>query len=293
MIATKKQRKNRNLQLFFTIVLYACCTYKILMGETSAIFCFQNELFYRLSSIFLLTINAIALLFVMRRQGLIELRNYQPALFYLLLSFVFSAVLNPLSLFVGLIFILGIFQNLFDFEDININSKIFRYGFYVGILALLYFPLILLLLLIYWACITYRRFSFRILLLPIISAILPFLYWYSALYIIGIEVFIQEDILQIGKRLLEIQHLNLLETPFILIFSILLLLVCLKSVHTLLLAAGKTSVLRRKKYYILLLLFLFSATFAILYGQFYFEILFVVCAIIISLHFVYAKKWWW
>lgn len=292
MVGNRKQRKNGNLQLFFAIVFYVCCIYKIIgnqgitnLESQNFFFTVLNDaIFYCLLSIFLLTINAIALLFVMRRQELIELKNYQPALFYLLLNFVFSAVLNPLALFVGLVFILGIFQNLFDYEENNTNQKLFRYGFCVGILALFHFPLVLLFALTYLACITYRRFSFRIFLLSIVSLFLPFLYWYSALYIAGIDFSISENLLQMGKSLSDSQALNLIETPFIAIFTILLLFICLRSIRSIWLAAEKTSVWRRKKYYMLLLLFLFSIVFTGFYSQFYLEIFLVMCAIIMPLH---------
>ena len=291
MLTARKKKRNLKLQSFFIIALYACCLYRIFTApittnnETqNVILSFLNTtLFQRLISYLLLIINALTIRWIMRRQGLIELKNYYPILFYLLLSVIFSAVLNPLALFAGLVFIFGIFRNLFGLEEANIKRKVFRYGFWVGVLTLMHFPFLLLLFFIYSACIIYRRFSFRIFLLPIVGVLLPFLYWYSALYIIGSDFSFQENILQMKESLLSFQFFNIIETPFILIITILLLLTGLWLIQTLLVTIGKTSVLRRKKYYILLVLFLFSIAFAFLYAPFYLEIVLVVYAIVISL----------
>ena len=290
----KRKKRNANWQLFFAIVLYAACVYRIFavneMPQETVFSFSQNALFFRSFSVILLTINAIILPFVVRRQKLIELKNYYPSVFYLLLSFLFPTVLNPISLFAGLIFILGIFQNLFDLEEHNINRKMFQSGFCVGILSLLHFPLIGLLLFAYLACFTYRRFSFRIFFLPIVGVFFPFLYWYSALYIFGCDLSLQENMRQMGESLLQFQFFNLTETPMILIAVILLSIISLFLIYSLWTASSKSSVLRRKKYYILLALFLFSMTFALLYSQYYVEMFIVVYAIVLSVHLVHANK---
>jgi hypothetical protein len=226
----------------------------------------------------------------LRRLRLLELKNYQPSLFYLLFSFVFSACLNPPALFAGLVFIVGIFYNSFDLEGDNINRKLFRYGFSVGILALIHLPFIAVLFFAYLVCIVYRRFSFRIFLLPIIGVILPFLYWHSIGYIIGVDFSFQEIVQEIKAKLLEFQFFNIIETPFILIFTTVLLLTGLWLIRGLLILIGKISVLRRKKQYILLALFLFSIAFAFLYAPFYTEIALIMYAIVLLLHLIDAKK---
>jgi hypothetical protein len=218
------------------------------------------------------------------------LKNYQPPLFYLLFSLVFSDCLNPPALFAGTVFIVGIFYNSFDLEGDNINRKLFRYGFSVGILALIHLPFIAILFFVYLACIIYRRFSFRIFLLPIIGVILPFLYWYSIGYIIGISFSFQEIVQEIKANLLEFQFFNIIESPFILILTTVLLLTGLWLIRGLLVLIGKISVLRRKKQYILLALFLFSIGFTILYAPFYIEIALIVYAIVLSLHLIDAKN---
>ena len=291
MITARRKRRNVNLQLFFAVVLYACCLYRILTEQLvlekefqNIVFSFfYNALFYRLLSLFLLAANTILLTFVVRWQGLIELRNYYPSISYLLLSFLFPTVLNPLALFAGLIFIVGIFQNMFDLEENTINRKIFRFGFSVGILALIHFPLVLLLFFAYLACIMYRRFGFRIFLLSIVGILAPFLYWYSALYITGYDFSFQENIRQMGENLLKFQQFRITETPFVLIVTILLLGMGLKLMHKLWVASVKTSVLRRKKYYMLMIVFLFSIALAFLYSQFYLETFLIVYSVILAI----------
>ena len=292
LLATKNKKRSLNLQLFFTIVLYACCLYKIFTanGETPEIFCFQNAIFYCLISVILLTINTFALTFVIRRQRLIEVKTYYPSLFYLLLSLLFSSVLNPLALFAGLLFIFGIFPNLFDLEENNISRKMFRYGLCVGILSLLHFPLIAILFFAHLASITYRRFSFRIFSIPIIGAVLPFLYWYSALYIIGIDFSFPQSMLQTGESLLKFQFFNISETPIVLVSSILLSIISLRLIYFLWTASGKSAVLRRKKYYILLALFLFSMICTFFYSQFYTGITLIVYVIVLSLQIVISTS---
>jgi len=225
-----------------------------------------------------------------RKQKLVELKNYYPSLFYLLLSFLFSTVLNPFALFTGLLFMLGIFWNLFDIEENNINRKMFQYGFCVGILSLFYFPFIALLLVAYLACITYRRLSFRILFLPIVSLLFLFLYWYSALYIFGYDFSFQENMQQIGESLLDFQFFNPMETPITLISTILLLLIGLRLIYFLWRASNKSIVLRRKKYQIILLLFLFSMILVFFYSQYYIENALITYAIVVSLLLVATKK---
>jgi len=166
----------------------------------------------------------------------------------------------------------------------------FQSGFCVGILSLFHFPLIGLLLFAYLACFTYRRFSFRIFFLPIVGVFFPFLYWYSALYIFGCDLSLQENMRQMGESLLQFQFFNLTETPMILIAVILLSIISLFLIYSLWTASSKSSVLRRKKYYILLALFLFSMTFALLYSQYYVEMFIVVYAIVLSVHLVHANK---
>ena len=281
------------MQLFFSIVFYAACVYKIVTEDAevhNAVFGFYNAIFYCLITSFLLIINAIILTLVVRGQKLIELKNYYPPLFYLLFSFLFPTVLNPLVLFAGLVFMLGIFPNLFDLEEHNINRKIFRYGFCVGILALLHFPLIVLLFFAYLTCLTYRRFSFRIFFLPIISVLSPFLYWYSALYILGYDFSFQENIQQMRESLLQFQFFNLTETPITLISTLFLLILWLRLLYFLWSFSGKSAVLRRKKYYILLVLFLFSMVLAFLYSQYYIEIVLMMYSIVLSLYLMFTKK---
>jgi len=287
----KRQRRNANIQLFFAIVFYVCCLYKIHLNEEhlNTVFSFLNDVFfYRLFAILLLTINAIALIFVMRKQGLLELRNYHPSLFYLLFSFVFYPCLNPFVLFSGSVFIVGILYNSFDLEGDNINRKIFHYSFAVGILALIHPPFIILLLFAYLTCITYRRFSFRIFLLPIIGVFLPILYKFSMLYIIGNDFSIPKNMPQIVS-LLDFHNFKFTEISFMLIFAILLLIISLKLIHTLFVIIIKTSIWRRKKQYILLALFLFSLVFAFLYAQFYLEIALIMYSIVLSLHLMQIK----
>jgi len=296
LIAKKRKKRNRNWQLFFAIVLYACCLYKIITNLSftvenlqNTVFSFLNEVFfYRLFSIFLLTINTIALVFVMRRQEMVELRNYIPAVCYLLLSFIFSDCLNPLALFAGLVFIVGIFRNLFDLEEHNINQKMFQHSFCVGILTLIYFPFIALLLFACLSGIIYRRMNFRIFCLSIMGVFLPVLYWYSTLYVIGYDFSLSNDIQLSAERLLHFQFFNIIETPFTLIVSILLILTGLKSMHKLWTASGKTSVLRRKKYYILMVLLLFSIGLTFLYSQFYMEITLLAYSIVLSLQIKFS-----
>ena len=272
--------------MFFSIVFYAACVYKIVTADVeahNAVLGFHNAIFHHLLTVFLLTINAIAVTLVIRKQKLMEVKNYYPSLFYLLLSFLFPTVLDPTVLFAGLVFMLGIFPSLFDLEAHNINRKLFWYGLCVGILSLIHFPLIVLLLFAYLACFTYRRFSFRILFFPIVSLFLPFLYWYSALYILGYDFSFQENIQQIKGILLNFQFFNPMETPIVLVSTILLIITGLALIYFLWSASSKSAVLKRKKYYILLVLFLFSITLTALYRQFYIEIALVMYSVVLAL----------
>jgi len=287
MATGRKQRRNANIQLFFTVVCYLCCLYKILephyftnkiMKET--LFFFLDRPSFCCLSAFLLAINAIAMTFVLRKLRLIEFKNYFPSLFYLLFSFVFSTCLNPLILLVGTVFIFGIFYNSFDFEENNTHRKMFLIGFSAGILALIHLPLIAVLFFAYLVAVIYRRINFRILLLPIVGVILPFIYWYSISYIIGIDFSFQETLQQMKMNILHFQFFEMFKISTV--FAVLLLLIALKLIHSLLVAIGKASVLRRKKYDIMLLFFLFSIVFSFLYAQFYWEILLMLYAIIIS-----------
>ena len=295
MIATKKKKKrNRNIQLFFVIVLYATCVYRIFtlnkMPQEAVFSLFPNILFYHLLSIILLTINTITLPFVVRRQKLMEQKNYYLSLFYLLLSLLFPIVLDPLSQFVGLVFILGIFPNLFDIEEHNINRKLFLMGLCVGVLGVIYFPFAALLFFAYLSCLTYRRFNFRLFFLPIASVLLPFIYWYSALYILGYGFSIQENILQMKDSLLQFQFFEQFETKKTLIFAISLSVISLVLIYLLNRLADKSSLLERKKYYILLILFLFSIIFALSYSQFYVEIALMLYAVVLAVLIGFRRK---
>ncbi|MDR1878284.1 MAG: hypothetical protein LBQ64_01820, partial [Bacteroidales bacterium] len=149
------KRTNVFRQWVCILIVYAACVFKIRemsLGFQSLssvdVFAFlyaYSDVCWLLISI-LLFLNAISLLFFLRRYSLTGIRNYHPMFLYLLLSFVFPCTITLWGMLTILVTINGLFPQLFDMDEKNIYVKTFIYGLWCGLLSLLYTPFLLLLI---------------------------------------------------------------------------------------------------------------------------------------------------
>ncbi len=287
--STKRKRSTVYWQLFFAIALFFCCLYLIWTAVPIAgsqqvwldgifVFLYDYPFISKIITSVFLLMNAIFLVFLLRRFSLIELRNYSPALFYLLFIFMFPHILNPWNMLTGFFIIAGVFPQLFALDENNIQSKTFMYGLWCGILAVINFYFIFLLLFIYLACLFDRIYSLRYFILPVVGASVAFIYLFSILYLTDNTHYIDDFFSFIWQKMKEMSLLNGGIRKFANVLSanhymsgILLVgnvLLALFSFFKLWSKASSVVISKRKKYYIFLL-FIFLSAIYILFFQVY------------------------
>ena len=313
--STRKKRSTVYWQLFFAVLTYLCCLYSIWTNELITangqvwldgifVFLYDYPFISRIITSVFLLINAVFLVFFLRRFSLIELRNYYPALFYLLFVFMFPQLINPWSVLTGFFIIVGVFPQLFDLDENNIQSKTFMYGLWCGILAVIDFYFIFLLLFIYLVCLLDRIYTFRSFILPVVGASVSFIYLFSILYLTNNAHYINEFFLFTQQKMQEMSLLNVDIHKFINVLSANYYMLGILFVGNVLLAifsffklwskAGSAVINKRKKYYIFLLFSFLSAIY-ILFFQAYNvllnHMLLILYSIIFCLSLSYMKRY--
>ena len=301
----RKKRSTTYWQLFLTIVLLFGCLYEIWISAsvTPNKQIWLDEVFHFLydypfiskiaTSVFLL-LNVVFLMLFLRHLSLIELRNYYPALFYLLFIFVFPHTMNIWSMLVGFIIIVGVFSQLFGLDEDSIHAKTFTYGLYCGILALIDFYFIFLLIFIYFICLLNRIYTFRSFILPIVGASAAFIYLFAILYLTDSYDLMLSFINSVKEKSISFSMNSFSGNKlysWICIFTTSILSVV--SFFRLLTKTSTVVIHRRKKYYILLFL---TLSFAILLFMFrssvflFTQVLLILCTIIICMSMSHGKR---
>ncbi len=134
----------------------------------------------------LLFLGAISVNHVFSREEFLPESNYLSAMWYLMLL---SPVLHSgwsipiltgnLFLFISLIRLLKVFRQP------RVLAEYFECGFWLGIASLSFMPFLLMLPLIFLAIIYTRTFNFREVFMPLVGALLPWVYLFSIRFIIG------------------------------------------------------------------------------------------------------------
>jgi hypothetical protein len=313
--STRRKRSTVYWQLFLAVVLFFCCLYSIWTAAPIAasqqvwldgifVFLYDYPFISKIITSVFLLVNAVLLVFFLRRFSLIELRNYYPALFYLLFIFMFSQIMNPWSMLTGFFIIVGVFPQLFDLDENNIQSKTFMYGLWCGILAVIDFYFIFLLLFIYLVCLLDRIYTFRSFILPVVGASVSFIYLFSILYLTNNAHYINDFFSFTWQKMQEMSLLNVDIHRFSNVLSanhymsgILLVenvLLAIFSFFKLWSKASSAVINKRKKYYIFLLFIFLSAIYILLfqtYNVLLNHMLLILYTIIFCLGLSYMKRY--
>ena len=310
---TKRKRSTIYWQLFFIIIIALCCFYRIwnigftgtgqLWMEGVLSFSYKYSFISNIITSVFLVLNAFSLVLFLRRFSLIELRNYYPALFYLLFVFIFPQIMNPWSMLTGFFVIVGILPQLFDLDEDNIQVKTFLYGLWCGILAVIDFYCIFLLFFIYIVCFMNRVYSFRSFILPVVGALVALIYLFSILYLTDNNQLIIDFFQFAGQKMqkmslfnLDVQQATQMASTNRVVLAVLIagnIFIGLFCFFKLLSKASSVVINRRKKYY-MLLIFILLLTLYILFFQIYnlllIHLLLILYAIILCLCLSHIKK---
>jgi len=301
-----RTKQNTTWQLLFASVLCVCCLYQIWATEATAsngqiwldgiLGFLHNYPFIPkiITSVFLL-LNTLSLVLILRRFSLIELRNYAPALLYLLFVFVFPQMINLWSMLIGFFIITGILPQLFEIDDNNLHSKTFMFGLWCGILAVIDFYFIFLLLLIYPICLFSRKISFRSIILPIVGVSVAFIYLFSIFYLTDNYVLMHSfiDFIQ-GKFILAPLERSLenSESHFFISFLITTIL-SIAALYKILSKVSTVVIHRRRKYFTLSFLF-FSFIALLIFCRssmsLFLPVLLMLCTMIVCVAMSHGKR---
>jgi len=301
----RTKRNTTYWQLFFAVVLFFGCLYEIWAtnlvipdGQVwlDKVFIFLQDMPFvskAITSVFLL-LNVVFLMLFLRHLSLIELRNYYPVLFYLLFVFIFPQTMNPWSMLVGFIIIVGVFPQLFNLDEDSVHTKTFTYGLFCGILALTDFYFVFLLFFIYFICLFNRIYTFRSFILPIVGTSIAFIYLFSILYLTDNYDLMYCFINSVKEKSISFSFNELIGGNsyswfFILITGILSVI----SFFRLLFKASTVVIHKRKKYYTLLFLTLSFAVLLFLFRSSMFlftQVLLILCTIIICMAMSHGKR---
>lgn len=188
----------------------------------------RNIVVYRVLATTLIFIQGMRLNATFNRNQVLPDKTYIPALLYYLFGSIFFEfdTLSPLLL--GMTFLIFALNYLiFIPKEGTSNSKLFKAGFLLGIAALFHLPLILFLLLAFFAAAFFAFSAFRSFLLLLCGFLFPYMVVFTYfLYAEALPNFIQYNILSAWNFNLElllppVHLLKIITVPFlVLIFAV-------------------------------------------------------------------------
>jgi len=295
----KPKKANTNWQFFLIVVLYVCCVVKIWNTKQNALELWANNLFYflyakdyiyKLITSILLFFNTFSIILFLRRFSFLELRNYYPAMFYLLFSFIFAHTLSVWGVVTGTLILWGILPLLFGLNEENNYPWTFIYGLCCGVLSLIYPPFLLLLPLVYIVIFRERFYSFRTFILPIIGASIAYGYLFAGFYLLDKTEMIPVFLETIKTQILDIQLFTGIQNgPLFIFFLIVSVLFGCISFFQMWKKTLSFTVKNRKKYVLLLFIVFFQSIFTLffyLFGQ----AMIILLAILLSLSMPHTKR---
>ena len=296
----KKRRPKASLQIFIIIILYLCCVLKIFTVKHEPQQFFINillpylnttNIIFKSITAILLLFNAISVVLFLRRHSLIGLRNYYPALLYLLFSFIFANNINFWGEIIIVVILWVILPFLLNLNEESIIPDTFMYGLCCGILSLLYIPFILLLILLYIVALYKKIYIFRAFILPVIGLCIVYIYIYVGFYLLDKFEMIQSFSTVTEQQTdINIFFISYWKKPISLIVSILL---GGYSFFKIFQQSGKTVINRRRSQYILLIVIVFQFVITFLFNANYNlfgHVMIVLLAILLSLSMLYTNK---
>ena len=299
-----KSRKSTTWQVFFIAIVYICCVIKIwhtqqgeqeLWANNLFYFLYAKDFIYKLIKSILLLINALSLILFAQRFSLVELRNYDSALIYLIFSFIFANTMTLWGMLTGVFILWGILPVLFGLNMENIHSQSFTYGLCCGILSLIYTPFLLLLTFIYIVIFRERLHSIRAFILPIIGASLAYGYLFAGFYLLDQTSRIQDFFEMITTQIHNTQFFTPIQwTPMLIFFLIVSVLLGCISFFQLWWKLRSINVIKRRKHVILLIItllqFIFLLFFPTPHHYLLAQMMIILFTILLSLSLSHTKK---
>lgn len=148
---------------------------------------------YKWIVLLLLAGNAVITIMLLLHHSLIELRDYRPGMYYLLLHILIPdsvALPNMLveSMFLFILLPRLLTVNSAESRQDSTRSGGFVFGFFCGLLTLIYPPFIVLTLLWFLVNLYYRNLSVRTFMLPVMGLGLTIIYAWAYTYITGTAI---------------------------------------------------------------------------------------------------------
>ena len=300
----RTKKSNTNWQLFFIAVIYACCVVKIWNTQQNTQDFLANNLFYflytkgfvyKLLISILLFINVFSIILFSRRFSLLELRNYYPAILYLLFSCMFAKTLTVWGMLTGIFVLWGIFPVLFSMNEKNTHPQIFMYGLFCGVLSLIYTPFLLLLSFIYIIFFKERLYAIRAFILPLIGAGLAYGYLFAGFYLLDQMDKIPIYFETVKMQLFDIHFFTSIQWSSMLVFFLIIsVLLGFVSFFQIWWKLRFITITKRKKCVTLLILlflqFIFLLFFHAPYAYLLNQVMIILLAIVIPLSMLYMKR---
>ena len=261
------------MQILLVIGLSVLCLYKI--WDTAIVpieqtlswlnVVLNNAFFNKLLSSVVLLINIITFQRILVKTALVNRDNLEPLVIYLLVSlmFPFLLLLPSLSLIFVLMFFVG--QKILAFSGIENPYSNFTIGLIVGILSLIYRPLIFLLGFVFISYIVAKNFSWKYFLIPILGALLAYVYYYAILYIFDYNDWAQKFLSSFNHAFSLRPFTELKNNPQILIYVILYSLLIIVSMVKTVINLDKELISRRKQLMVVMLSLLLTMVLCLLF----------------------------
>jgi hypothetical protein len=217
----------------------------------------------------------------------------------MLLCFVYPENLTLYGVAIGSVFIGSLFPMLLAMDETNAKAWTFPYGVLCGFLSMVYFPLLLMLVLIYVMLVRGKLWGFRLFVFPVFGASLIYIYMYSGFYLLD-----KADMMHEFHTMIQSQSRLVLPDLSVFVYGDVISL-CLFWITVLwgayaflklLIKSNHEIIYKRKKYYLFFIFMLihivcllFFHTPYYLYGQ----IAFILFAIIQCMTMTYLRRKIW
>jgi hypothetical protein len=254
----------------------------------------KTDIVYRILAMTLLILQAIYLNNVINKHEVLYRKSHLPAMVYCVLMSLFIPFLNlhPILLLSPLLIIF--LDTILSFYKSNSNSMAFNCGLLIGICTLIYFPSIILFLVVLTGLIILRPFYWRNWIVAIIGLILPF--YFISIYFFCIDGLGRFWMIEIPGYFVHLIKLDFIFSRPVKLLSVTIAFVLILSLFKLQSNFFK-NVIKTRNYQIVLLFYLFlSGTTLLLCTSMRledFSILSIPASIFISYYFLSSKRFVW
>jgi hypothetical protein len=271
-------------------IMHAMPVYKLFVWYYNE----NTDIIYRTLAIGLLIVQAIYLNNIINKHEVLYKRSHLPALIYCVLMSLFLPLLNLQPILIIGILLIRLLDNVLSFYKSSTNNLALDSGLIIGISSLIYFPSIILFLIVLIGLIILRPFYWRNWIVAIIGLTLPF-YFISIYYLWNNKL---------GKFWIEEVRgyfVHLIKFDFIFSRSMKLLSITIISLLILSLLKLQTNffrnVIRTRNYHIILVFWLIISMASLLLCPLInlesFSLMAIPASIFISYYFLAVKRTVW